>query len=201
MKDFAARLEEEAEKKAQVGDWAVVRGVVSDMGDKIAAPYLDDRSGCAVLIETLKRLKNSKDEIIAVFTTQEEVGLRGALVAGYAVAPDMAIALDVTIAGDYPRSNESNCYVVSHLGKGFVDGQGFTANVTGSQTNAGSSDNTFTYELTGGATDVGAIHTTRAGVPSGTLSIPCRYVHAPCETVDLNDMEGAVRLLEEMLRG
>ena len=115
--DIGASSKEEAEKKAQVGDWAVVRGVVSDMGDKIAAPYLDDRSGCAVLIETLKRLKNSKDEIIAVFTTQEEVGLRGALVAGYAVAPDMAIALDVTIAGDYPRSNESNCYVVSHLGK------------------------------------------------------------------------------------
>lgn len=178
------------------------------MGDKIAAPYLDDRSGCAVLIETLKRLKNSKDEVIAVFTTQEEVGLRGALVAGYAVAPDMAIALDVTIAGDYPRSNESNCYVVSHLGKGpavKIMDRGVIAHpavVQEMEEAAVRAGVQVQREvLTGGATDVGAIHTTRAGVPSGTLSIPCRYVHAPCETVDLNDMEGAVRLLEEMLRG
>ena len=206
--DIGASSKEEAEKKAQVGDWAVVRGVVSDMGDKIAAPYLDDRSGCAVLIETLKRLKNSKDEIIAVFTTQEEVGLRGALVAGYAVAPDMAIALDVTIAGDYPRSNESNCYVVSHLGKGpavKIMDRGVIAHpavVQEMEEAAVKAGVQVQREvLTGGATDVGAIHTTRAGVPSGTLSIPCRYVHAPCETVDLNDMEGAVRLLEEMLRG
>ena len=206
--DIGASSKEEAEKKAQVGDWAVVRGVVSDMGDKIAAPYLDDRSGCAVLIETLKRLKNSKDEIIAVFTTQEEVGLRGALVAGYAVAPDMAIALDVTIAGDYPRSNESNCYVVSHRGKGpavKIMDRGVIAHpavVQEMEEAAVKAGVQVQREvLTGGATDVGAIHTTRAGVPSGTLSIPCRYVHAPCEMVDLNDMEGAVRLLEEMLRG
>lgn len=100
--DVGASSREEAGKKAQIGDWAVVRGVVSDMGDRLAAPYMDDRCGCAVLMETMRRLGKTDNEIVAVFTTQEEVGLRGATTAGYAADPDMAIALDVTHANDFP---------------------------------------------------------------------------------------------------
>ena len=204
--DVGASNREEAEALAQIGDWAVVRGVISDMGNRIAAPYLDDRSGCAVLMETLRNLPATDNEIVAVFTTQEEVGLRGAQTAGYAVDPDIAIALDVTIAGDIPRASETNSYVVSRLGKGAavkIMDRGIIAHpavVEAMENAAGKAGVPWQREvLTGGATDGGAIHKGRGGVPSGTLSIPCRYVHAPCEMVDLSDMEGAVRILTAML--
>ena len=204
--DVGASNREEAEALAQIGDWAVVRGVISDMGNRIAAPYLDDRSGCAVLMETLRNLPATDNEIVAVFTTQEEVGLRGAQTAGYAVDPDIAIALDVTIAGDIPRASETNSYVVSRLGKGAavkIMDRGIIAHpavVEAMENAARKAGVPWQREvLTGGATDVGAILTGRGGVPSGTLSIPCRYVHAPCEMVDLTDMEGAVRILTAML--
>ncbi|MGN1251194.1 MAG: M42 family metallopeptidase [Candidatus Spyradocola sp.] len=204
--DVGASSREEAEALAQIGDWAVVRGTISDMGSRIAAPYLDDRSGCAVLMETLRSLPATDNEIVAVFTTQEEVGLRGAQTAGYAVDPDMAIALDVTIAGDIPRASETNSYVVSRLGQGAavkIMDRGIIAHpsVVETMENAARKAGVPWQRevLTGGSTDVGAIHKGRGGVPAGTLSIPCRYVHAPCEMVDLRDMEGAVRILTAML--
>ena len=204
--DVGATTRQEAEALAQIGDWAVVRGTISDMGNRVAAPYLDDRSGCAVLMETLRNLPATDNEIVAVFTTQEEVGLRGAQTAGYAVDPDIAIALDVTIAGDIPRASETNSYVVSRLGMGAavkIMDRGIIAHpsvVEAMENAARKAGVPWQREvLTGGATDVGAIHKGRGGVPSGTLSIPCRYVHAPCEMVDLRDMEGAVRILTAML--
>ena len=159
--DVGASSREEAGKKAQIGDWAVVRGVVSDMGDRLAAPYMDDRCGCAVLMETMRRLGKTDNEIVAVFTTQEEVGLRGATTAGYAAHPDVVEALEAAAAkAGVPCQREI---------------------------------------LLGGSTDAAAIHKSRAGVPSGVISLPCRYVHAPCEMVDLNDLEGAVRILLALL--
>lgn len=204
--DVGASSREEAEKLAMIGDWAVIRGVISDMGNRIAAPYLDDRSGCVVLMEVMKNLPRTDNEIVAVFTTQEEVGLRGAQTAGYAVDPDMAIALDVTIAGDIPRANQTSAYVVSKLGQGAavkIMDSGIVAHpavVEAMEEAARRAGIPWQREvLTGGATDVGAIHKGRSGVPSGTVSIPCRYVHAPCEMVDLRDMEGAVKLLVNLL--
>lgn len=204
--DIGASCREEAEQKAQIGDWAVIRGVVSDMGNRVAAPYMDDRTGCAVLMETVRQLSGNENEVVAVFTTQEEVGSRGAGTAGYALQPDMAIAIDVTIAQDYPRANESNAYVVSKLGEGAaikIMDRGIIAHpsvVQAMEKAAAKAGIPFQREvLTGGATDVATIHTTRAGVPSGTISIPCRYVHAPCEVCDLRDMDGAVKMLLNLL--
>lgn len=204
--DVGASSREEAESKAQVGDWAVVRGVVSDMGNRIAAPYMDDRSGCAVLMETLRRLGKTENEVVGVFTTQEEVGLRGATTAGYAVDPDMAIALDVTISQDFPRVNDKNAYVVSELGKGAaikIMDPGLIAHptvVAALEEAANKAGVPYQREvLIGGTTDAGAIHKTRGGVPSGVISLPCRYVHAPCEMCDLRDLEGAVSILLNLL--
>lgn len=204
--DVGASTREEAEKKAQIGDWAVVRGVISDMGDRVAAPYMDDRSGCAVLMETMRRLGKTDNEVIAVFTTQEEVGLRGATTAGYAADPDMAIALDVTHANDFPRTKEATTHVVSELGKGAavkIMDRGLIAMPTVVQAleDAAKKAGVPTQReiLLGGATDGAAIHKARAGVPTGVISIPCRYVHAPCEMVDIRDLEGAVRILLALL--
>ena len=204
--DIGASSKEEAEKVAMIGDWAVVKGIISDMGDRVAAPYLDDRCGCAVLMEAFKALDGQESEVYAVFSTQEEVGCRGAQTAGYAIAPDMAIALDVTIALDYPRANTNNSFVISKLGEGAavkIMDRGIVAHptvVAAMEEAAKKAGIKWQREvLTGGATDVGTIHLTRGGVPSGTISIPCRYVHAPCEMVDLRDMDGAVKMLLNML--
>lgn len=204
--DAGASTREEAEKLAMIGDWAVVNGVISDMGSRIAAPYLDDRSGCAVLMEVMKNLGDTDNEVIAVFTTQEEVGLRGAQTAGYALDPDMAIALDVTVAGDIPRASETNSYVVTGLGRGaavkIIDAGivSHPAVVQALEEAAAKAGVAWQREvLTGGATDAAVIHKVRGGVPSGAVSIPCRYVHAPCEMVDLRDMEGAVKILLNLL--
>ena len=172
---------------------------------KVSSKALDDRCGCAVLMETMRRLGKTDNEIVAVFTTQEEVGLRGATTAGYAADPDMAIALDVTHANDFPRAKETT-HVVSRLGKGAavkIMDRGLIAHpdvVEALEAAAAKAGVPCQREiLLGGSTDAAAIHKSRAGVPSGVISLPCRYVHAPCEMVDLNDLEGAVRILLALL--
>ncbi len=202
--DIGASSKEEAAKKAAIGDWAAVRPQVSDLGNRLASPYMDDRAGCAVLLEAMKQLKDSDNEIYAVFSTQEEVGLRGARTAAFSIMPDMGIALDVTIADDYPMQKKR--VTTSRLGggaaikvmdRGSISHPAVKDAMEQAAIKAGVP---YQFEvLTGGATDAGAIHLTGGGVPSGTLSIPCRYVHAPCETVDIGDLEACVKLLTALL--
>ena len=117
----------------------------------------------------------------------------------------MAIALDVTHANDFPRTKETT-HVVSRLGKGAavkIMDRGLIAHpdvVEALEAAAAKAGVPCQREiLLGGSTDAAAIHKSRAGVPSGVISLPCRYVHAPCEMVDLNDLEGAVRILLALL--
>ncbi len=202
--DIGASTKEEAQTRAAIGDWAVVRPQVSDMGDRVASPYMDDRAGCAVLLEAVKLVKESDNEIYAVFSTQEEVGLRGARTAAFAIQPDMGIALDVTIADDYPMAKKR--VTTSQLGKGaaikVMDRSSISHPAVKDAMEEAAKKAGVPYQfevLTAGGTDAGAIHLTGGGVPSGTLSIPCRYVHAPCETVDVRDLEACVKLLAAML--
>ena len=153
----------------------------------------------------LRRLEKTDNEIIAVFTTQEEVGLRGATTAGYAADPDLAVALDVTHAKDFPSSRKS-AYVVSRLGQGAaikIMDRGLIAHpdvVAALEQAARDAGVPWQREiLLGGSTDGAAIHKSRGGVPTGVISIPCRYVHAPCEMVDISDLEACVGLLVALL--
>lgn len=202
--DIGAATKAEALTKVQLGDWAVVDGVITDMGDRVAAPYMDDRAACAVLVETMKRLETSENDIYAVFSTQEEVGLRGARTAAYAITPDIGVAIDVTPALDHPLAKESVCGVKLGAGAAIkvMDQASISHPAVKAKMEQAALDAQVKYQfevLERGGTDAGAIHITKGGVPSGTLSIPCRYVHAPCETVDMNDMEACVRLLVKML--
>lgn len=197
--DIGATSREEALGKVPVGTMAAIRYQLTDMGDRIAAPYMDDRAACAVLLELMKALGPTKHEVVAVFSSQEEVGCRGAEVAAYAIQPDLGIALDVTGAGDTPncpklpmRVGEGPCIKVkdsASISTPMVrDGLVEAAKRAGVP---------FQYEvLPYGGTDAGAIMRSRAGVPSGTVSIACRYVHAPVELVSIQDMENAVQLLK-----
>ena len=154
------------------------------------------------MIETLSELKKSPHEIFAVFTVQEEVGVRGATTSAFGVQPDVAIAIDVTDTGDTP---ESNTMAVA-LGKGpaiKVKDSGMlahrgvkTALITAAQ------ENKIPYQLevlTGGSTDAMAMQVSREGVPAGVVSIPTRYVHTPSEMVDFDDAQNAVKLLVAFL--
>lgn len=196
--DIGARSEEEAKQKVSVGDIATFYHEFSDLEDRIVAKSLDDRIGCAVLIEAMKRVTNPQNDLYCTFTVQEEVGLRGARTAAFGIEPDLGIALDVTGTGDTPEAER----LAIKLGQGAAikvkDNSLITHPKVKDLLTELAEKNNITYQfevLPFGGTDSGAIHLTKAGVPAGVISIPCRYLHSPSEMVDLNDVEAAVRLV------
>jgi endoglucanase len=185
-----------------VGDVAAFDRKMTEMGNRLTAKAMDDRIGCAILVETLRRLRESPNDLYFVFTVQEELGARGAVTSAFGICPDVGIAVDVTPTGDTPKAAISDV----SLGKGaaikvkdsYLVAHPAVRNLLVSA--AESAGIPFQMEvLERGGTDAGPIHTTREGVPSGVISVPTRYIHTPCETVDLGDVEACVRLLEKVL--
>ena len=186
-----------------IGDAAVfVRPFVAQ-GTRMIAKALDDRIGCAVLIETLRRLEHTPHDVYFLFSVQEETTLSGARTSAFGIEPDLAIAVDVTDTGDTP---ESTPMAVS-LGEGpavKVQDGGMIAHpavrdlMVQRATDAG-----IPYQLEvleRGTTDAAAMQLVRAGVPAGCLSIPCRYLHTASEMVDTIDVANSVQLLLEILQ-
>ncbi|HPT83578.1 MAG TPA: M42 family metallopeptidase [Limnochordia bacterium] len=196
--DIGAVSKEEAEQKVRVGEFAIFHREFTDLGNRLIAKSMDDRIGCAVLIEAARRITQPKNTLYFVFTTQEEVGLRGARTAAYGLEPDLGLALDVTLTGDMPEARRMAVTL----------GQGAAIKVKDSSLIAHPrvkdllvklcEANNIPYQmevLERGGTDAGAIHLTKAGVPAGTISIPTRYVHTPSEMVDLRDVQACVDLV------
>ena len=158
---------------------------------------------CALLVSVLLALPAKlKNTIVAVFSTQEEVGCRGAKTAAYAVQPDVGIALDVTANGDTPETK----LPAVKLGEGaaikIMDRASISnPELVGELLAAGEKAGVKTQRevLPFGGTDASSIQQSRGGVPVCTLSIPCRYVHSACEVVDLRDLDGAAKVLKEYL--
>lgn len=186
----------------KVGDFGAFERSFMEMGDRLVAKSMDDRAGVLVLIETLRALKSTPNDLYFVFTTQEEVGVRGAGTAAYSINPDIGIAVDVTATGDTPASLK----MAMELGKGpcvkFRD-PGMLSDprvVDWMIKTAERAKLPYQREvLLLGSTDARAIQITRAGVMAGVLSIPCRYVHSASEMVDINDLKNSVKLLTAML--
>ncbi len=200
--DVGADSKESA--RVQVGDSAVFRSSFGSVGDRLFAPNLDDRIGCAVLIQTLRDLENSPHEILAVFTAQEEVGARGATTAGYGLEPEIILAIDVTATGDFPKATPMEVA----LGKGpaikVMDRRMISHPKVRGWLESTAQEHDIPYQLEVlefGSTDASAVQVSRAGVPAGAISIPCRYVHTPSQVADYNDACGAVRLLVNALSG
>ena len=176
---------------------------MEERGDRLISKSMDDRIGCVVAIETMRRLnKQTPNEVYFVFTVQEEVGIRGARPAAYTVNPDVAISLDVTPTGDLLKNEK----VPVRLGGGAAIKVHDTGHIVPPAVRDWmincAEDEQIPYQLeliTLGSTDAAGIQTTRAGVPSGCISIPCRFVHTTSETVDMNDIEACVRLLTGLL--
>jgi tetrahedral aminopeptidase len=186
----------------QVGDVCGFERPFLDLDRRLVAKSMDDRIACAVLIETLRTLKATPHELYFVFTTQEEVGVRGATTSAFGVDPELGLAVDVTATGDTPKGLRMEVA----LGKGpavKVKDAGMLADPRIVQWMIQTAEKakipTQREVLEGGSTDARAIQLTRAGVPAGCLSIPCRYVHSPSEMVDYDDVQNAVKLLTALL--
>lgn len=169
---------------------------------RLVTKALDDRIGVAILIETMRKIETTPHQLSFVFSVQEEVGTRGAITAAYSIDPDIGIAVDVTGVGDIPKGAKMEV----SLGKGpaiKVRDGGMLSDpriVEWMVNTAKKSGIPYQVEiLEAGSTDARAIQISRAGVPAGCVSIPCRYIHTPSEMVDMGDVYNSVRLLVELL--
>jgi tetrahedral aminopeptidase len=189
----------------KIGDVAAFDRSFTEIGNRLVAKSLDNRVGVLVAIETLRALKGKPMpyDLYFVFTTQEEVGVRGAGTSAYGVDPDVGIAVDVTPTGDTPHALKMEMA----LGKGpcikFQDVGAISDPRVVQWMIAAAEKNKIPYQrevLLVGGTDARAIQSVRAGVPSGAISVPVRYVHSPSEMVDFSDVQNTVKLLTAVLR-
>jgi len=199
--DIGATNKEDCPVK--VGDVCGFERPFLDLGKRWVAKSMDDRISAVVAIEALKQLKNTPHEVHFVFSTQEEVGLRGATTAAFGIDPEVGFAVDVTRSGDTPKVGTK---MVTALGNGpaiKVRDASFIADprlVDWMVKTAEDADIPYQLEvLEAGGTDGRAIQLTRGGVPAGCVSIVCRYIHTPSEMVDADDVKNAVKLLVKLL--
>ncbi len=179
---------------------------MEERGTRLISKAMDDRIGCVVAIEAMRALRSQQDpvpnEVYFVFTVQEEVGLRGVRPAAFGINPDVGIALDVTTTGDEAKGQK----MAVKLGGGAaikVHDPGLVVPPTVRDWMVARAEaDQISYQLellTGGTTDAAGIQVTGAGVPSGCISIPCRFIHTVSETVDLRDVQACVKLLTGLL--
>ena len=180
--DIGAKDKADAEQYVQIGDFAVFEAPRFEQNGVLCGPYLDNRIGCVTLLLAMEQLAEAETEndLYFVFTSQEEVGLRGAGAAAFSVEPDIAIAVDVTDTGEV-MDRSVIC----------------TPAVCAALEQAGADCGVATQReiLQFGGTDTAALQKTRAGVQVGAVSIPTRYIHSPSEMCAVSDVEGAAKLL------
>ena len=190
----------EAREQVRVGDAVTLAQTFADMGNLVTGKALDDRLGVYVGIEAVRRLGKHKADVYFIATVQEEVGLRGARTSAYAIAPDIGVALDVTIACDIPSvpAHEQ----LTRLGKGVAikvkDAWSISHPELVQFLVHLAEERKIQYQLEilpRGGTDAGAIQPAREGVAVVTISIPTRYVHTVVETAHKEDIEAAINLL------
>lgn len=197
--DIGASDETSAKKCVEPGDIAVYDTPCFQAGERIISPYLDNRISCAILLCAMERLGNSGNDLYFVFTTQEELGLRGAKTAAYSIDPVYGITVDVTASADTPE-NKNNCSTVQGKGAAIkvMDRSVICHPRVVKKLEELAKSNAIAYQpdvkRTGG-TDAGAMQPTRAGVYTGGITVPCRYTHSPAECICLTDAEHAVKLV------
>lgn len=198
--DIGAHDKESALRQVRPGDFAVFHAQPFMQNGVLCGPYLDDRIGCVVLLLAMEQLPETVDhDLYFVFTAQEEVGLRGAGPAAYAIAPDLAIAVDVTDTGDLP---EHKYAMDCHLGKGpavkIMDASVICNPqvVALLERTADHLNIKIQHEiLKFGGTDTGMLQKTAYGTLSGGISIPTRYIHSPSEMCSEQDVIETAKLL------
>lgn len=191
--DIGAPDGESAKQIVSPGDFGVMCSDFSKNGTKIISRALDDRIGCAVLIRLIK--EPSRYDFCASFSVQEEVGLRGARTAAFALKPDIAVVLEGTTAADVAGVPEDR--TVCALGGGavisFMDGASLYDRGLFEAAQKSGIKHQIKRAATGG-NDAGAIHLSRGGVRTAAISAPCRYIHTACSVTDSEDIENVYRL-------
>lgn len=201
--DIGARSREDAESLVSVGDAGVWNGVPVELPNgRLLSRALDNRLGAYIALEATRRIAESRTaqvDVVAVAAVQEEIGLYGARTAAFALDPQVAIAVDVTPATDYPGGDASRAGRIE-LGMGAMIARGPTLNkrvvdLLAEVAEAEGIPYGFEVYSRGTSTDADEIHLTRSGIPTGLVSIATRYLHSPNEICDLADLESIIRLL------
>jgi endoglucanase len=203
--DVGATSKEDAEKLGVKAGTPITPDIeFKPLGnDRFTGKAFDNRAGCTMLIGALAQMKDVKATVHAVFTVQEEVGLKGAKTSAYGLNPDVAVATDVTITGDHPGIEKKDSSI--EMGKGpavtvsDAEGKGIIVpeSVLKWLKEAAESNN-IPYQLDvgiGGTTDASAIYLTREGIPTGVISPPSRYIHTPVSVLSMGDLENCTKLV------
>jgi endoglucanase len=205
--DIGAKDKAEALQFVQIGDPITFRlGMTKLLNDRVVSPALDDKVGMFVVMEALRLCSEGKlgCALYAVATVQEEIGLRGARTSCYGIDPQVGIAVDVTHASDYAGIDKRTVGDVS-IGKGpTIDIGPNISPIISDLLIDTAKKKKIDYQLAAAAgatgTDANAIQLTRAGVATGLIGLPNRYMHTPVELCSLNDLENAALLIAETVK-
>jgi endoglucanase len=208
--DIGAKNKDEAAQRVRIGDPGVIAANVDVYPNgRIVSRSIDNRIGCFVVLEALRRLAQDGSFaacVSAVGTTQEEIGQTGggARTTAFALEPDAAIVVDVTHATDYPGVEKKEIGDFK-LGAGPVLSRGSAVNrVVFDQLVAAAEAESIPYGIEAAprftSTDADVIFTSRRGIATGLVSVPCRYMHSPNEMVSLDDLDRAAALLAAWVR-
>ena len=199
--DLGVSSREEAIKKVKEGETACLLCDGIEVEDKIMSPSLDNRIGCYILLKMIKEIKEASSELYFVFSTQGEIGGRGARAAAYIIEPNYCIVIDTQEAGDY-IGGEGNL----ELGKGPIIKIKDTNLIMHHEikemldVSAQRAEVKVQYGVSKDSTEGGNIHKERGGIRTGVVSIPCRYNHSISEMVSMKDVEETIKLLKEVIQ-
>jgi endoglucanase len=195
---------EEVKEAVRIGDYVTMDRTLEKVGHNYMSKAMDDRIGVFVMLEAMRSMGQHEATVFAAATSQEEVGLRGATASGSALEPTIVVALDITLAMDVPGGGNEN--TITELGKGTaikIMDSSLICNpklVEHFRTIAEREGIAHQMEiLPAGGTDAGGVQRLHGGIPSITLSIPCRYVHTPNEMVNESDVQACIDLLARYL--
>ncbi|NLI57257.1 MAG: M42 family metallopeptidase [Clostridium sp.] len=203
--DIGADSKEEAEKLVSIGEYAAFYSNYSNLGKNvIKAKALDDRVGCAILLDILREERYNNFDLYACFTVQEEVGLRGAEVVSYDIDPDIALVIEGTTCSDVLDVEDYEQSTI--LGEGAaltIMDRGAYSNkklVEFLYTNGKNNNIPVQYKTTTtGGNDAGKIQTAKGGVVVASISVPCRYIHSPVSLMSKSDFDSCFKLVKMAL--
>lgn len=195
----------DTKKNVSVGDHISFAANYTDLNDELfTSKSIDNRVGVATLFSIYERIRLADvafKSIYFVLSSQEELGMRGAKVAGYSINPDLCIAIDVTHATDYPSVNKHKFGDIKlNYGAVIPVGSNFNSSIQNNLKNIATEKNIpFQTESIPGysGTDISEIQVSRKGCKSGLISIPCRYMHTPIEIASYNDIHSTICILSE----
>jgi putative aminopeptidase FrvX len=197
--DIGAKERAEAERLVKIGDTCAVHAPVAQAGGIVTGGWMDDRIGCFVLLEVIEAAKETPHDLFFVFSSQEEVGLRGAKTSAYRVEPDLGLVVDVTESADLPEGDITGS---SHMGKGaavkVMDNSVIVQKSLVDYLCGLAAAHGIPFQrdvLRVGGTDTHEIQLSRSGAIAGGVSIPTRYIHSAGEMCALSDVQACIDLV------